>query len=485
MTMLAIMVGIPLLLGLWLGILMKWQRGLWMLLLYLPFAGLVTLALRPSPIGTLLKDFLFVIPTYIIFFLLHTRDLQRTRVPALLTMILVIFAGLVLLQLFNPNIKRLVIGLVGVKVWLLYLPLIYLGAAFFQRAEDLQRVLRVCVAIAIIPCTLGIVEFVLSQAFGYRMVMSAIYGPAAAADATQQFAYFNMGTRFFRIPSTFSYVSQYSGYCLMMIPLTYMLQSIETEPGWRLFSRIMMGVVFAACMLSGARANFIFAPMLYATILFLDAKLTRMAVGLIFVPIVMFTTLDAVGLDVLGVFGASGDLAKNYGSNLVIPELIQSITTHPFGEGVGMNTGAALNLMTPAEKALVHNIEGYYSKAVIELGFFGMLLIIIFFSTLILYGVGIRRRVRDPMARSVSSAVLAFVIIMTIHSGKGWQIELDPINVWYYLLVGLMFQVPAMDFSALTTRRRRAETAHAHSRRPRRGFAPRPGQAPAMHRRPH
>lgn len=67
MMLFAVVIGTPVILTLWLLILFKWQRGCWMLLLYIPFAGLVTLALRPSPIGTLLKDLLFILPTYAVF----------------------------------------------------------------------------------------------------------------------------------------------------------------------------------------------------------------------------------------------------------------------------------------------------------------------------------------------------------------------------------------------------------------------------------
>lgn len=113
--MFAMIAGVPIIFALWLAIFLKWQRGVWMLLLYLPFAGILTLALRPSPIGTLLKDFLFVIPTYTIFFLLHTQELRHARVPQALTLLVVVFSSLVVLQLFNPNIKNFIIGLIGVK----------------------------------------------------------------------------------------------------------------------------------------------------------------------------------------------------------------------------------------------------------------------------------------------------------------------------------------------------------------------------------
>lgn len=480
MMLVAIIVGVPAVLALWLSIFMDWRRGLLWLLIFVPFAGVVTIALRPSPIGTLVKDLAIVIPLYAVFFLLHTDELRRVKIPNTLTMLLVVFAGLVLLQLFNPNIKRFVVGLVGVKVWLMYLPLIYISAAYFKKAEDLVRVLRISVVIGVVPCVLGITQFAMCAAIGYEETMTLFYRGSAAA-VTQNFASFFMGAEFYRIPSTFSYVTQYSGYCLMMIAVVYMLQSIEPDAKWRLFARVMMGVVFAACMLSGARANFAFAPMLYLMILFLDAKLTRMAAGLVFGPIVMISTLQAMGLDAIGIFGATGGLATSYGKDLVLAELAQSIAANPLGQGVGTNTGAALNLMSANEKAVTHNIEGYYSKAVIELGFVGMMLVIMIFGALILSGIQLRKSLRDPMARSAASVILAFFVIMVLHSGKGWQIDLDPINVWYWVFVGILFRLPYLDFSEVSRARSIAEAERqAQQQRGRKRMRPsrgRPGTA--------
>ena len=483
MMIFGIMIGLPIAVAIWLAILVKWQRGMWMLILYLPFAGGIALMLRPSPVGTLFKDFLFVLPMYAVFALLHTKEFRQSRIPGPITLMLVLMSALVLLQLFNPGLMSVVVGAVGIKVWLLYLPLAYLASAMIVRAEDMIGVLRSATAVAVIPCVLGIVQFAMCSAIGYEYTMTLFYGANAAA-ATQDFTVFKMGAEFFRIPSTFSFVSQYSGYTLMMLVITYMHQSVEPNPAWRTFARIMTGVVFAACMLSGARANFLFAPMLFLTILFLDAKLTRMATGLIFGPIVMVATLQSVGLDVLQIVGETGGLVTQYGGDLVFPELLASLMENPLGRGVGSNTAAALNLMSAAEIARIKLIEGYYSKAVIELGIPGLLLLLLILFSLIVYALNIHRRLRDPMARSCSAAITGFIIIMALHSFKGNQIDLDPINVWYWILVGILFRLPELDFSRVTEERRRAiaEKRESKNRKPGRG-RPSPGVRPAPQQR--
>lgn len=455
--MFAAIFALPFVLAVWLAILFKWQRAVWMLILFLPFGGGLALMLRPNPFGPLIKDFLFVLPLYAIFVLFHLRELRNARIPNPVSLLIVLFSAVVLLQTFNPSMRDLVAGAVGIKIWLLYIPLAYLVSAMIIRAEDLVGFLRAATAVAVIPCGLGILQFMMSSTLGYEVTMSMFYGSNAAA-ATQNFTLFKMGAEFYRIPSTFSFVTQYSGFTLLMLAVTYMHQSIEPHLGWRLFARIVVGLVFVAALLSGARANFLFAPLLLLTILFLDAKLKRIALWLVFGPFVMITTLNVVGLDVFTIADRTGGLVNEYGSDLIIPDLIKSLVNYPLGQGVGSNTGASRNLMSPAEIALLQPmIEGYYAKSIIELGIPGLIILLAILTSLSLYGVGIHRRLRDPMARSCAAAITGFIIIMAIHSFKGWQVDLDPINIWYWILVGILFRLPELHFEKLAEARKLAE----------------------------
>jgi hypothetical protein len=449
--------GLPMVLGIWIAILSKWQRGLYMLVLYLPFASGIAVMLRPNPFGALLKDFLFVLPVYVVFILLHMRDFRHVRIPAPLTLMFVAFSAVVLLQMFNPLVQDVIVGAIGIKVWLLYIPLAYLASAMITRIEDLLALLRAATAVSLIRCSLGLLQFSMSSTIGYEETMTLFYGSNAAA-VTQNFAEFNMGAKFFRIPSTFSFVTQYSGYTLLMLAITYMHQSVDPHMGWRLFAKIMTGVVFIAAILSGARANFLFAPMLLFVILFLDAKLTRMAIWLLLGPFIMITTLQTAGLDVFTVADRTGGLMSEYGSDLVIPDLINALVNFPLGQGVGTNTGPSRNLMSPSQIALMPPmIEGYYSKSIIELGILGLIILLAILFSIALYALGIHRRSQDPMARSCSAAITGFIGIMAVHSFKGWQIDLDPINVWYWLFVGIQFHLPELKFDALAQARRLAE----------------------------
>ena len=480
----AAILGLPIALTIWVAILGKWQRALWMLILYVPFGSGIALMMRPNPFGSLLKDFLFVLPVYAVFILFHMREFRNTRIPNPISLMFVLLAAVVLLQTFNPSMRDLVAGAVGIKVWLLYIPLAYLVSAMIIRAEDLVGFLRVATAISIIPCGLGILQFAMSSTLGYGETMTLFYGRNAAA-ATQNFSTFQMGADFYRIPSTFSFVTQYSGYALMMLAIAYIHQSIEPHPGWRLFAKIATGMIFVAAILAGARANFLFAPMLLLVILFLDAKLKRLALWLIIGPFVMITTLNTVGLDVFTIADKTSGLVTNYGSDLIIPDLIKSLVNSPLGQGVGMNTGASRNLMSAAEIAVLPPmIEGYYSKTIIELGIPGLIIQLGILFLLLFYGLGIHQRARDPMSRSCSAAITGFIIVMAIHSFKGWQVDLDPINVWYWILVGILFRLPELRFDKLAEARKQAELEKRNPQGSRRRRnQPRRPPGPVRHRR--
>src|SRR5947209_803545 len=126
----------------YLGILVRWQRGVYGLLGYLPFAGVVTLALYPwegpavfNPV--LSKDWLFVVPAYLGFLAAMVLRRERTlSFGGLPSVLLLAFSVLVLAQMANPGVPNLLSGLIGAKVWLLYLPL-------YVRSEE-RRVGKEC-----------------------------------------------------------------------------------------------------------------------------------------------------------------------------------------------------------------------------------------------------------------------------------------------------------------------------------------------------
>ncbi len=199
-----------------------WRWSVYGLLLYLPISGIPVVLLYPhTGIAVLAKDFLFVVPAYAGFF--ATMITQRRRI-AFDRAPLVLFGLLVLIvtaEALNPGLPNLLVGLIGIKVWLLYIPLYFVGYHLVTDRESLRLFLKVVSLAAILPATVGIVEAILIYG-GSRQLVYSLYGGAAAA-ATQDFAHMEYagGGTSLRIPSTFSFVTQYYTFLAAMITITY------------------------------------------------------------------------------------------------------------------------------------------------------------------------------------------------------------------------------------------------------------------------
>ncbi|NDQ56957.1 MAG: hypothetical protein GZ088_07780 [Acidipila sp.] len=430
-------------------ILARWERGIYGLLIFLPFCGLLTLVFYPwrgapglNPV--LYKDWLFVIPAYIGY--LGARTLKRASPPTigrLPAMLMGSFILLVLLQMLNPGVGSYLVALIGAKVWLFYIPLYPLTAALVTKRRDVIFLLRLLVVMAVVPCAFGIVEYVLARMFDYRTVMEAIYG-VAAQTATQEFTHFDVaGGWIQRIPSTFSFVAQFFSFTLAMMAPCYALGRMDPSPRWRRFAQWMLVVAVVAALLSGVRAAFVFVPLLLALMYGLDRGFGGAVRVGVYVAAAAGITIAISRVIAASLYDHIAFLFVLYAEDTAYGGLLQAITSSPLGSGTGTNTGAARYAIGRPE--LFISIENYYAKVTFELGVLGLLLVWVLFAALIWQGWKAQKKMLDTGLRTCAATLVAFLIALTIYSFKGSFIDLDPLNVYFWMFAGLLAKLPSLD----------------------------------------
>lgn len=425
---------------LWAPVLVRWERGLYGLLAYLPFSGAVCLALYPERLALLLKDIVFVVPAYIGFLAAFASKRERLRMPtvplALMGALAVLSVGLT----FGPGVTNGFMAAIGLKVWLFYLPLYMLGFAAVRGRTDLWHLMRLLVALASVPCTIGLVQYVMALSFGYPAVMTAIYGELAV-DVTQGFTTFQLGSgRLMRIPSTFTFVSQYWGFILAMLVPSYAVWRGDPLRIWRRVGAGTFMLVMTAGTLCGSRSAFVFIPLLVGLAVLLDRKVRGGVIcATVLVPVV---AIAVTGLGFRSLFEHVHGLMGHYAGAVVYDGFLEALTTAPLGEGTGTNTGAARYALS--DPATFQTIESYYAKAALELGLPGLLLILALFGWIICSGWQVTRKARDEL-RPCAAVLTAFVICLAVNSLKGWQLDLDPINVYFWVFAGILCRVGTLD----------------------------------------
>ncbi|MBI4446456.1 MAG: hypothetical protein HY645_11175 [Acidobacteria bacterium] len=437
-------------------ILKNWRLGLYGLLIFLPFAGLPTIFLYPAPAWTrLIKDILFVMPLYgafLMWALFADRDRKQPFSPQSLHVLLALLAFLMFIHLWNPRLANLWVGLIGIKLWLFYVPLFYLGYRFLDKPERLFTVAKVMMAVAVIPATIGIAEAVVIY-FGYSEAVYKVYG-AAAESATQNFVKLGItgGQHLIRIPSTFTSAAQYSLFLLGMLPVGYALWQASRDrrlPGGRTYFGILCLLVLAA-LTCGSRGALLLAPLYFATVVVIDGR------WISHWKLIGATTLGFVlTASLLGV--APGDLLA-YGLDVlwkytegrqkggVIGEFGWAFNLTWLGWGPGMSSGPARYAFNnpETEPTPLVPFEGFYAKTTAELGLAGLAIVVVFFVRLSLAGCHVLARVREPMLRPFAVAFLAFLLVQIVYLVKGAYLDYDPLNVYFWLFAGMLMKLPAL-----------------------------------------
>ena len=431
------------------AILVRWQRGVYGLLLYLPVAGVVTLALLPwngpmifNPVG--LKDWLFVIPAYLGF--MGSIVVGRQALPRadkLTVTLLGAFAVLVLVEMVHPGIPNGMTALIGAKVWLTYIPLYFLGLALAVDRRNLANLWRLMMVIAVFPCLVGVGEYLASYVFGYDRVMAQIYG-SHAADVTQAMTWFDVGGgEVFRIPSTFTFWTQYFSFTLAMLVPGFAVWRSDPSPAWRRTGGIFLGFVTLAGFLSGSRGAFVFLPLALVVIYWLERGLAGAVRAGAYVAVALAGALAISRVAAKPMFDWIWGLFSSYAVDTAYGGLAQALGSSWLGHGTGTNTGPARYAFGQPE--LFVAIQNYYAKTTYELGVLGLAILVCLFATWIVGGVRTLRTLRDPGLRATASALTGFVIIVALNSFKGWMLDLDPVNVYFWLFAGVLASLGRLD----------------------------------------
>jgi hypothetical protein len=440
-----------------------WRRAVYGLLLFLPFSGIPYIVLYPNVrLALFVKDALFVAPAYLGF--VASRQVQRRRLPSgtLPAVLLVLFGLLVVVQVFNPALPNRLVGLIGAKVWLFYLPLCLLGYHLVETRGDLNRLLTTMSLAAVVPALVGLVEVALIYS-GHPDLVYRWYG-GAAESATQGFVQFDFlgGGSLRRIPSTFSFTAQYFSFTVTMVAITYAWWRGVLARGRTVTGQVAAGplpgwvgaaawlLLLTASLLSGARAAILFVPFLVVLIVMLEARGLRLPVGRMMMPSALLVAVTVV------VLGASAGTLVSHAVEVGLEEF-QSVFVDGFrhglstsvaGLGAGIDTnGARYAFDQPEHFTAVGGTwyESWYVKAYLELGFMGLVLVVAILGQLVAAGLRRHATLRDPRLRTVSACLLALVIWNLIYAVKAQFMDLDPTNVYFWLLIGVLARLPDLD----------------------------------------
>ena len=164
--------------------------------------------------------------------------------------------GLAAIQVFNPASPSILYGLLGLKLYFFYFPLIYIGYALCENGEDLQRFFLFNLAIGSVVAVLGIVQSIVGLSFLNPAGMDP-----ALVDLTSVVRGSAAGGAVPAVSSVFASAGRFSWYIIVLVILAmatqaYLLLARRRQALW---AGLALAIALVAAMQSGSRGAIMYS----------------------------------------------------------------------------------------------------------------------------------------------------------------------------------------------------------------------------------
>jgi hypothetical protein len=450
------------------------RLALWLFLIYMPFSGTVVYwVVGGNAIFQLAKD-AFYLPAALALAVECYRNKKTFFYPKDLksSFGLLMFCAVMTLLLVNglmqfwpdcaslPNYGQgqnckeglpFAQGLLGLKVLVGYVPLMFCGYYLIDTKPKLLWVTRTHVILAIVCCLLNLAQ--------YQMLRSGICAGTEGLGVTGDDLFkasldakclvggaltYTPSQNQIRLPGTFVSPWHWAWFLNSNSALTFATAFSDPSFLWRIGGMVGMGVVFISAVISGQRIATILVPTIIVLLLILTGQVANLKR---FIPI-------AVILSLLLTLAAANNpevIQERFNSTV---ERISHAPPHKFIEDqfewslkeqrgfLGRGLGTGTNSTRMFGKAAL--IETFHPKILYEMGWPGLIAFILFTSHITYLTFRHYRQVRDKSLRSFGSSFWVFIWIISFFP-YWYPLDTDPVCIYYWFFAGVIFRLPEID----------------------------------------
>ena len=402
-----------------------------------------------------------------ILYLAFLGALVRGRVPRLKARFLgplLLFIAWGVLQAFNPQSPSPVYGLLGLRMYFFYVPLVFIGYALLRDERDLRRFLTFNLALAVVIAGLGVVQGIV----GLDFLNPRDLAPELDLAHYERQAPIS-GSLVPRSTSIFVSDARFVWYLLVMLLLG--IGTVAYLLARRRGARVAVasvGIITAAIVLSGSRGTFMYAlgstAVLAGAFLHIVGPRLRKRVGR-----VVTLGATAVGLALVALLAfypeALGARWSFYYETIApwSPESQLAFRTwsYPVGEffaalsypgrmlGYGIGTSSlgvqyVTGLLGLPDPGIA--VESGYGTLILELGIVGPVLWLLWTIALIRDGWRTVLRLSGTSLFPVGIAILwfAFLLLFPLTFGGMQPYQNFVFNAYLWLLTGILFRLPTL-----------------------------------------
>jgi O-antigen ligase len=450
------------------AILINWRNGAYFFLAWLLFEDFARKFLGNNMAIYFAKDALLLL-VYLSFWGAYRRkdrELQTFRPPFL--PVLLVFVWYAAMQVFNPASTSIFYGLLGMKIYFYYVPLLFVGYAIINSEADLRKFFYINLGMMLIIASLGIAQSIIGPRF---LNPEVIAEDIRALSETYRVAPVS-GARVYRPTSVFVSAGRFADLLIVgwIMVFGFSAYLLLRERRGRLLTSSALAVMAAACLMCSSRGVFMWslgstligaaaflwgAPWRQGEVLRVIRGLQRVALGIaLAVVVLLFAYPDAI-LGRLAVYSETLD-PRSPRSELVhrageypLQNFLGAFDYDrwPYGYGIGtVSLGGQYVSRIFHVRPPVGGVESGFGTIIVEMGILGLVFWISMSLAIMIAAWKIVRGLKGspwfPLAFMILLYAIVLLLPMTFASMSGYQDFI--LNAYLWLLLGILFRLPKL-----------------------------------------
>lgn len=454
-----------------LALLQNWRNGVYLFLTWLLFEDFARKFLGNNMGIYFAKDFL-VLLVYLSFFAAYRRKdpgVQTFRPPFLPILLVLIWYAAI--QVFNPASTSIFYGLLGMKIYFYYIPLMFVGYSMVNSEAELRKFFYINLGLMLIIAVLGIVQSVAGPRF---------LNPEIMADdirlLSETYRVSASGVRSYRPTSVFVSAGRFGDLLIVAWFIVFGFSGyllLRVRRG-RLMAFSALSITAAACLMTTSRGVFMWslgssivggiafvwgAPWRQGEALRVFRGLQRAALGIALAVVVMLFVYPEAFLNRLAIYSETLD-PRSSTSELVHRSRDYPLRNFlaafdydrwPYGYGIGtVSLGGQYVSRFFHVRPPVGGVESGFGALIVEMGIPGLILWIVV-SVAILFSawkvvLSLKGSPWFPLAFMILLYAFVLLLPMTFVSMNAYQDFI--LNSYLWLLLGILFRLPNLAISA-------------------------------------
>jgi hypothetical protein len=428
----------------WLLLAMRHGRlSVWLLMLWIPVMGWVQLNLFGDSSATVLIYEFLIIGIYLAFGIRAVKSPERLGPPPMVKYAIPFVVWALLLVPMGISTNGLLLTLLGLRTYLLPLPLIWIGYRAFESRRELENIGWLLSAQTAIIAVVAVVQLsTLSTGSGAIFEVPLGYGIAGVI----------------RPPGTFSAPGHYGMYILFAVPFAMGLLSLDVAFWKRIAFAAGLGGGVVGLMANTQRATMLLLVITLPLIAVFARRrqaMTKMAIAVVLIATALFVGSQFTGT----VFQERiASIGNDLNTNMVVNPMIRlrdALETPLWGSGLGVASPGSGRLLPETSFAApvratesIKPAESFMAAVIFDTGVPGLVLLYLLLGILMHRGLLAVRACRGTDLGMPAAAILGFQIAILLQSWAYDPLHYPPSRVLFWLWGGVLLALPKLGTAA-------------------------------------